>query len=253
MTVDNSFALPLYHQVARILRQRIEDGLYPVGGRLLSEDEFAKEFEVSRATIRQAIGELVIEGLVVRRQGRGTFVETANRNVIQQRFRGSLGEFIQQTSRATTRDVAIEHDATFPTSIAEALQLDEPKGTIVRRTRTMDGLPFVYMVAYLPPGIGRTMTEQRLREHALMELLLADGIVLASATQSIRAELADVDVCPHIEVELGSPVLYVERLVQDSAGRPVDFVRSWYRGDRYEYTVTLDLGEGGEGVYINLA
>ena len=54
--IDNAQALPLYHQVAGVLRQRIEDGIYPVGGKLLSEDELAAEFEVSRATIRQAVG-----------------------------------------------------------------------------------------------------------------------------------------------------------------------------------------------------
>ena len=72
--IDNALALPLYHQVAGILRQRIDDGVYPAGGRLLSEDELAAEFEVSRATIRQAIGQLVMERRVVRRQGRGTYV-----------------------------------------------------------------------------------------------------------------------------------------------------------------------------------
>ena len=90
--IDNAQALPLYHQVAGILRQRMEDGIYPVGGKLLSEDELAAEFEVSRATIRQAVGELVMEGLVVRRQGRGTYVQERDPSVLQQRFRGSLGE-----------------------------------------------------------------------------------------------------------------------------------------------------------------
>ena len=70
--IDSALALPLYHQVAGILRQRIEEGVYPAGARLNSEDELAVEFDVSRATVRQAMSELALEGRVIRRRGRGT-------------------------------------------------------------------------------------------------------------------------------------------------------------------------------------
>lgn len=252
--IDNAQALPLYHQVAGILRQRIEDGIYPVGGKLLSEDELATEFDVSRATIRQAVGELVMEGLVVRRQGRGTFVEARDTNVLQQRFRGSLGDLINESQRAKTRNVDVAHDAPIPLHIAEALQLDSPAGTVVKRTRIMDGQPFALTITYLPPDLGKTITPAGLRRKALMELLIDAGVVLSSATQAIRAQLADVEVCAQIDVELGAPVLYVERIVHDTAGRPVEYVRSWYRGDRYEYTVTLDLGPDADtNPYVQLA
>jgi GntR family transcriptional regulator len=251
--IDNAQALPLYHQVAGILRQRIEDGIYPVGGKLLSEDELAAEFEVSRATIRQAVGELVIEGLVVRRQGRGTYVEARDPKVLQQRFRGSLGDLIHESSRAKARNVTLTHDTTLPLQIAEALQLDKPVGTVVRRTRVMDEQPFALTITYLPPDLGKKITAVGLRRKALMEMLMDSGIELASATQSIRAQLADLDVCSQIDVELGSAVLYVERIVHDRAGRPVQYVRSWYRGDRYEYAVTLDLAGVEANPYGKLA
>jgi len=252
--IDNAQALPLYHQVAGILRQRIEDGIYPVGGKLLSEDELAAEFEVSRATIRQAVGELVMEGLVVRRQGRGTYVETRDKHVLQQRFRGSLGDLIRESHRAKTRNVDLAHNAPIPLQIAEALQLEPPIGTVVKRTRVMDGQPFALTTTYLPPDLGKKITAAGLRKKALMELLIDGGITLSSASQSIRAQLADLDVCQQIEVELGAAVLFVERIVHDSTGRPVEYVRSWYRGDRYEYAVTLDLAPGTSGdPYLKLA
>ena len=87
-----------------------------------------------------------------------------------------------------------------------------------------------------------------------MELLIDGGITLSSASQSVRAQLADLDVCSQIEVELGAAVLFVERIVHDKTGRPVEYVRSWYRGDRYEYAVTLDLAPGADGnPYLKLA
>ena len=245
--IDSAQALPLYHQIAGILRQRIEDGIYPVGGRLLAEDELAAEFDVSRATIRQAVGELVMEGLVVRRQGRGTYVEKRDRKVLQQRFRGSLGDLIHESHRAKTRNLELSHDAQIPVHIGEALQLETPRATVVKRTRTMDGQPFALTITYLPPDLGKTLTPAGLRRKALMELLMDSGISLSSASQSIRAQLADLDVCSQIEVELGAAVLFVERIVHDTAGRPVEYVRSWYRGDRYEYAVTLDLAPAEDG------
>ena len=245
--IDNAQALPLYHQVAGVLRQRIEDGIYPVGGKLLSEDELATEFEVSRATIRQAVGELVMEGLVVRRQGRGTYVQERDTSVLQQRFRGSLGDLLNESSRATARNVDVTHDVQLPLQIAAALQLERPLGTTVKRTRMMDGQPFALTITYLPPDLGKMITPARLREKAPIQLLMDSGITLSSATQSIRAQLADLDVCSQIDVDLGSAVLFVERIVHDTAGRPVQYVRSWYRGDRYEYAVTLDLDPGPDG------
>jgi len=249
--IDNALALPLYHQVAAILRQRINDAYYPVGGRLLSEDELAAEFSVSRATIRQAIGQLVVEGLVVRKQGSGTFVQPQTHPMLQQRFRGSLGDLIRESSEARTRELDLAHDQPFPWRIANALQLDTPKGTIVRRTRTMGDEPFAYTVTYLPPDLGRLLTKSLLRKTALMKVLIDHGTALTSATQSITAQLADPEVCTKIDVELGSAVLYVERIVNDTTGRAVEFVQTWYRGDRYEYTVSLDLA--AEGLYQNLA
>ena len=252
--IDSAQALPLYHQVAGILRQRIEDGIYPVGGKLLAEDELATEFEVSRATIRQAVGELVIEGLVVRRQGRGTYVEARDKHVLQQRFRGSLGDLIHESQRAKTRNIELTHDAAIPTYIAEALQLEKPFGTVFKRTRTMDGQPFALTTTYLPPDLGQKLTTDGLRRKALMELLIDDGIVLSNATQAVRAQLADLDVCSQLDAELGAAVLFVERIVHDSTGRPVEYVRSWYRGDRYEYAVTLDLTPDQKGSpYLKLA
>lgn len=253
--IDSALALPLYHQLAGILRQRIEEGAYASGMRLSSEDELAVEFDVSRATVRQAMGELVTEGLVARRRGRGTYVLDTGKPVLKQRFRGSLSDLIAESGRTTTRDVTVTHDVAFPAYIAEALSLTAPRGTIARRTRIMDGEPFCYTVTYLPPGIGESaVSEARLRRTALLKLLIEHGVALHRATQSIRAQLADPGLCSRIDVELGAPLLFVERTLFDVSGRPVDFVRSWYRGDRYEYAVTLSLNPASRaGPYLDLA
>jgi len=251
--IDGALPMPLYHQVAAVLRQRILDGEYPSGERLAAEDELASEFSVSRATIRQAVGALVTEGLVVRRQGSGTYVRERSAQVLRQRFRGSLADLIRESHMAAPRGADVSHDELVPVMIAEALALEKPVATVVRRTRMMEGEPFAYTVTYLPPDVGAPVTTDALAHAALMEILIGSGVELAQATQSIRAQLADAELCTRIDVELGAPVLYVERIVTDTSGRAVEFVRTWYRGDRYEYTVTLDLAETPDDRYRNLA
>ena len=167
--------------------------------------------------------------------------------MLKQRFRGSLSDLIAESDRTTTRDVSVSHDTAFPAYIGEALRLRECRGTIARRTRMMDGEPFCYTVTYLPPAIGeQAVSEAGLRRTALLKLLIEHGVALHSATQSIRAQLAEPDLCARIDAELGAPLLFVERTLYDASGQPVDFVRSWYRGDKYEYAVTLSLNPGSE-------
>ena len=249
---NGSLPMPLYHQVAAVLRQRVIDAEYRAGDRLASEDELAAEFGVSRATIRQAVGHLVDEGYVVRKQGSGTR-PAGPPDVLQQRFRGSLGDLIRESHAARTRNIEVKHEQKIADRIAQALHLSEPVGTVVKRTRMMSGEPFAYTVTYLPSDIGSALTVEKLKKGALMEVIMREGTELAAATQSIRAQLADADLCARIDVELGAALLYVERIVTDKTGRPVEFVRSWYRGDRYEYTVNLELSDSVEELYRNLA
>jgi GntR family transcriptional regulator len=251
--VDSSSPLPLYHQVAGVLRQRIADSVYPPRSQLAAEDVLAAEFAVSRATIRQAVAQLVEAGLVTRRQGSGTYVEERTPAMLQQRFRGSLGDLIRESHLASGRDVVIEHGVRMPDRVAADLNLPDGTGTVIRRTRLMDGVPFAYTITSLPDELGRGITEQDLAGKALMEVLLERGVELASATQSIRAELADAELSGRIGIALGAPLLYVERVVTDSTGRPVEYVRSWYRGDRYEYSVELDIAGAGGDPYRSLA
>lgn len=250
---DASLPVPLYRQVFMMLRQRIVDRVYAPGDQLLREDGLATEFGVSRATIRQAIGELVRLGFVDRRQGRGTFVLPTPQPPLGQRFRGSLGDLVAGTDRARVRDVEITHRSPVKHRIADALGLDDGLATVIRRTRTVDGALFAFTVNHLPDHYGRLMDVHGLRRMGLMTLLESKGVRFTSARQSIRAELADVEVSARLEMDFGGAVLFAERLLFDDKGRPVEFVQSWYRGDLYEYSVTLAVGKDDRDLRAHLA
>lgn len=235
--------MPLYHQVSSVLRQRIGDGTYPPGHRLPPEDALATEFEVSRATIRQAVGELVGDGLIARQQGRGTFVLENAASSLGQAFRGTITDLLREVRRSKVQDLEIDREAQIPARIATELQLEQPSGTIIRRVRLWDDQPFAYTVNYLPESIGKMLGKRELRAGSLMQLLEEKGLKVDRARQTIRAELADVTVSGALGIPLGAPVLSVERCLSDAGGQPIEFVRSWYRGDLYEYTVTFDRGD----------
>ena len=246
-------SVPLYGQVLGVLRQRILDGVYAPGEQLQPEDRLAMEFGVSRATIRQAVGELVKEGLVNRRQGRGTFVVPADKHPYGQRFSGSLSDLIAETMRAKAITVDVQRRAEIPTRIAEALNLEEPVATVVRRTRAIEDQVFAYTVNYIPERYGELLSESDLHTTALMALLRERGVRLGSAQQVIRAEQADVEVCEWLHMEFAAPVLYAERLLLDTDGDPVQFVKTWYRADLYEYRVNLRADSDDDGVRFQLA
>ena len=250
---DSSLPVPLYRQVFMMLRQRIVDHVYAPGDQLLREDGLADEFGVSRATIRQAIGELVRQGLVDRKQGRGTFVLPMPQPPLGQRFRGSLADLVAENDRRSVRDVEITHQSPVKARVAEALMLDDKLATIVRRIRTVDGAIFAYTVNHLPDRFGRMMDAAELRQVGLMTLLESKGVRFASAQQSIRAELADVEVSARLEMDFGGAVLFAERVLFDEDGSPVDFVQSWYRGDLYEYSVALAVGQDEPDIRAHLA
>jgi GntR family transcriptional regulator len=239
--LDLASPIPLYHQISQEIHRRIADGDYQAGGALPTEEELSTEFSVSRSTVRQALAELVDRRLIKRRRGAGTFVETAAVGSFGQRFRGSLLDLMLETRRAGVAVVEVDHQAEIPERIARALSLATGAGTVVRRTRTMDGEAFSYTVNFLPPDIGALLSAAELETEGLMWLLKSKGVNLAGARQSIRAQPADTEVSKRLSVQLGAAVLFVERLVVSGDGRPVELVQSWYRGDRYEYTVTLDL------------
>jgi GntR family transcriptional regulator len=243
MTIESTgtpFRSPLYQKVFSVLRQRIVDGHLEPGEQLQTEDELAEEFNVSRATIRQAVGELVARRLVRRKQGKGTFVQPSADHMLGPRLTGSLTDVVPPGARIVSLDVA--RNVTLPPRVASRLALDDPSGCVIRRVRAMDGEVFGVTINYLPTWLGELVTDQQLRSESLLGLFEARGLHIGWGEQVIRSEIADVSVSGWLDIDFGSPVLVAERVLFDRRSQPLDVVQSWYRGDRYEYRVRLTAG-----------
>ena len=239
VTPPTGIRVPLYGQVLGVLRQRILDGTYATGDQLQAEDRLSAEFGVSRATIRQAVGELVAQGLVDRKQGRGTFVLERREFPTGLRYSGSLDEHTVEPVPSEYIEVDVARRERVPPHVADVLRLEEPVATVVRRIKALKREPFAYSINYVQGRFGDMITKKSLAKATVFRIFELNGVKLVSGQQVIRAELADMDIAPRLNVDFGAPVLYAERVVFSVDEEPIQVMRAWYRSDLYEYRVTM--------------
>ena len=242
MARPNGFAaaVPLYYQLASILRDHIVSGKYHAGDRLPTEEALARDYDVSRITIRQALSDLEREGFIKREAGRGTFV--ADRRTFSNTFRleGSLGDLI---SMGLTTSVKVLTLATIKASASEAdflrVNLGDP---IVRctRLRLHAGTPFSYIINHVPGDLGKHLSAEAWKKGSILRQIETElGILMGDADQTISASLADAHLARLLKTTIGAALLSVDRVVRSIEGRPVEHVHSYYRSDVYSFKAHL--------------
>ena len=242
MARPNGFAasVPLDDQLAGILREHIVSGKYHPGDRLPTEEALAKDYDVSRITIRQALGDLEKEGFIKREAGRGTFV--SDRRIFSNTFRleGSLGDLISMGLTTTIKVLTL---ATIKASASEAdflrVNLGDP---LVRctRLRLHGGTPFSYIVNHVPGELGKNLSAEAWKKGSILRQIETElGIPMGDADQTISASLADAHLARLLKTNIGAALLSVDRVVRSVEGRPVEHVHSYYRSDIYSFKAHL--------------
>lgn len=234
--------LPLYHKVYLLLKQRLQSGGFALNAAMPGENALASEYGVSRLTIRRSLEALESEGLIERRQGRGTFAaEGAVLSAPQ--HSADIDTLMAHLARMGmhTQVNLLELD-TVPATPQVAAQLELPTGAPVQRAvrvRSHQGLPFSYLVTYVPGEIGQRIRREDLGAKPLLAIFRDLGVRVARAQQSISAVLAEPGTAGALDVPVGSALLSLQRLVRDDAGRPVEWLHALYRPDRYEYRLDM--------------
>ena len=230
--------IPLYAQLVGIIKRNISTGALSVGDLLPSEAELCRWMNISRNTVRQAIGELEDEGLVVRKRGRGTFVAdpATNRRGVRYSFTtevSSLGKVPSST--------LIDFDVVVPgQAICEKMELRE--GTPVycfTRVRNVDGEPLILETSYYPQYIYPHLTRDMLQTHSFYSLLYHVGITPFSAEDSYESVILDAPRASLLGVEPGSCAFYHQRRTRTEDGRIYEYTRSYIRGDRVRLDVHM--------------
>ncbi len=244
--------IPLYYQLENLLREKILSGAFAPGDRLPTESDLIRQYGVSRITVRQALTALADEGLIERRQGRGTFI--AERKTKRRTFEGqihltgSLDEIIAMGLNTPVKVIEINRvEADAHEAELLGLQPGEPVYRI-KRLRGCEGKAYSLILNYLPAEIGARLTREELSAGSLLHLLETKfGLRLKDAKQQITAALADPYVAGLLDVRVGSPLLSIERTVYTDEDRPVEFVHALYRTDLYSYLVYLTRDDDAQG------
>jgi GntR family transcriptional regulator len=231
---------PLYAQLKDSLTVEITAGRYHPHQRLPSERELSNRFKVSRMTVRQALLELVHDGLIYTRTGKGTFVAEPK---IDQQLRALTGftqDVRERGGKPSSRVLEAKVIAATPEVAAALRATPGAEVVLISRLRLSDGVPLAIENAYLPFVKFPDLLSHDFAVESLYEVLENKyGIKLTQAEQSIEAALAAPREVELLEITPSAPVLKMQRLTLSSEDVPIEYVCSTYRGDRYKFHATL--------------
>ncbi|MCI0478421.1 MAG: GntR family transcriptional regulator, partial [Anaerolineales bacterium] len=229
MKIERDSAIPLYQQVATTLRRQIETGKLKPGTMVLPESALTKQFRVSRITARQALDLLTAEGLIVRKQGKGTFVCLPK---VRQDLRSLEGFAELMAARGTEQAMQVLAFNNVPAEqpVARALKLSPGDRVLqIKRRHSLRGNPNAYAIIYLPHSLGQSLTLKQVSTTPIYTLLTRNARVeINRATQIVRALGADQDVATILKLPRGAPVMMIERVTYSSADKPVEYILFFY-------------------------
>ena len=232
---------PLYQQVKDLLRRRIVDGTWRPDEVLPSEGRLAVELGVSQGTVRKALDELAAQKLVVRRQGRGTFVAAHSPDT-------ALFHFFHLVDPAGERQMPESELLDCRRGIAgpaetEALQLMQGALVLrIDRRRTIDGIPTIVERIAVPQALFPDLDSpgEGGLPNTLYDLYQKRyGVTVGRTTERLRAVAATAEDATHLNVEPGSPLLEIDRIARDLDDRPVEWRLSRCLTDRLAYLSEL--------------
>jgi GntR family transcriptional regulator len=233
---------PLYRQIKALMTISLQQGEWRPGALIPSETELAARFKVSQGTVRKAIDELAAENLLVRRQGKGTFVATHAEEKIQFRFL-RLAPDVGEPGGMERRFIDCRRQRA-PAVLARALQLRPNDAAIqVRRLLSFRGVPVVLDDIWLPAALFKGLTAERLSDYRgpMYGLFESEfGVRMIRAEEKIRAVSADTASAALLALAPGTPLLSVERLSMTYGDKPVELRRGLYSTVSHYYRNELN-------------
>lgn len=232
--------MPKYQEIANILRTKIKNKTYPPDSLLPNQIDLVEEFQVSRMTIKKAIGILSMEGLVYSQRGAGTKILNhpfVDRDTTTLTEYVGLSTEMRKAKRQLTSEV-IDFQVAFPDKeIQEKLMLTEEQPVYkIIRLRILEGRPFIlehtYMPVHLVPNLKRSHLETSIYQYVKEEL----GIQFVGAYRTISADKSSLYDQKYLACDPTDPVLEIQQIVYQKNGSPIEYSRSRNRYDTRVYS-----------------
>ena len=245
VTVQTAAFSPLYQQIKALILQSLLGGEWKPGEVIPSEMELAARFRVSQGTVRKAVDELAADNLLVRRQGKGTFVATHAEALVQYRFLKLVPDEGDTSSEGPAeRDIVDCKRLRASSDVAKPLGLRTGDAVLqVRRVLSFAGRPTILEDLWLPGGPFKGLTAERLRDyHGPMYALFETefGVRMVRASEKIRAIMPDIEQSLLLKTSLTTPLLSVERIAYTYNDAPMEMRRGLYLTDTHHYRNELN-------------
>ena len=231
LDISRDLPTPLIKQVQQGLREKIASGAWRPDHRIPSERELAEALGISRVTVRLALNELVAEGLLQRRPGKGTYVKAPP---LEQPL-GRFYSFTEEMTRRGRRPRTIVRDFAPDLPGTEEFRAGVHR---VTRLRLADEEPMMFETTHLPAALCPGLTRAKLESMPLYDLLRHTyGLRFGHARETFEPVLLEEEAAAELAAAVGSPGLLLERRLFDEGGRLIEFTRSLVRGDRCRYAI----------------
>lgn len=233
--------IPLYYQLISIIKRNISVGLLKPGDIIPSENELCETLEISRSTVRQAIGELESEGLVARRRGKGTFISEPKLN----RTIEDVYSFSSEMRKMGLEPSSIVHafERIRPTeAIAKAFGMRDDQQDVFRivRLRCANGEPLLLETTMIPAIMLPELTRDSLEKGSLYSMLKEKaGMVPHMAEETYETMVIDEETAAILKCKAGIGGFFVERRTWSKTGEIYELTQSVIRGDRTKFVLTL--------------
>lgn len=240
--MDRTDPRPLYVQLGAALRAQIAGRTLRPGDVVPTEDELCRRYGVARSVVRQALSGLADDGLIHRRRGRGTVVASARGYRREVGQAGGLGEQLAAAGRALRTEL-VDVRRGGPPSPAE-VELGPARMWRFERLRRVDGTPAVLVRTWVPVALFPDLDTGRLAEVALHDLMREHGHFPVGGRRHVQAVPADEYVAGLLGVPVGAPLLLLEGVTRDAAGRGLEWFSTWHHADTV-FDIDATVGDGG--------
>lgn len=242
--IDRNSPIPLYYQIKEQLKNYIESNNLPAHTSLPTEDELAKKYNVSRLTVRNAMKELINEGIIYRIQGKGTFV-SEKKLVTDLTYLKGFNDEMKSLNRKTRSKVLVNEIIQPDVKIIEIFNLKRnQKVLLLSRIRYENNIPRAIENAYLniaayPELI--EIKEKNMEILSLYNILKEDFQIFPTyAKEEIEVMYADKETSKLLEIKENDCILSIIRLTSSQENIPFEYVESKYRKDNFKLRITLE-------------
>lgn len=232
-------AAPLYHQLASILKEEIENGEYSAGDTFPTELQLQEKYQVSRITVRNAVAKLTNEGYLECARGIGT-------KVVFPKIDEQLKQVVSFSAEMAQHNIMMKTKLCEITRVTAteqvAAQLEIPRESAVFklvRVRCADETPVVYSITYIGGDRNLPLDPGKYMDSLYEYLNSEHGLLIARGRETFEAVLSDGVNAQMLEIRAGMPLIKRTRKTYDQFGKPIEFTVCYYAGDKYKYSIEL--------------